>query len=205
MEKKPSVGIVAPRMLNYDLSLQCTCRHFPTLWNKFCSAVALNKFFPASQIFSSEQMFYFKHDVTRDIEVIAGCFLMVRRKAFETVGYLDEQFFMYAEDMDWCKRFWQAGWSVVYFPEAESVHYGGASSANEPLRFSIAQEKALFAYWKKYHGKISVFALICITVLQHALRILSLEFMIKTKTEYKKEKKAQLNKHVSCLRALILE
>jgi len=202
IEKNPSIGMIGPRILNSDLSLQCTCRHFPSLWNNFCSAMGLNRLFPDSRISSGDQMFYFKHDAILSIEVLAGCFLMVRRDAFEQVGYLDDQFFMYAEDIDWCKRFHRAGWQIVFFPEAEAIHYGGASSANSPLRFSVAQEKSLFQYWAKHHGTISRFALFCIIILQHTLRIISESLLYVFKPTTRAKNQLQLQKHFSCLRSL---
>ena len=65
------------------------------------------------------------------------------------VGLLDESFFMYGEDMDWCKRFWDTGWKVVFVPTAQAVHYGGASAANAPLRFYVEKQQSDMQYWKK--------------------------------------------------------
>lgn len=202
IEKNPSIGIIGPRILNSDLSIQCTCRRFPSLWNNLCSAMALSRLFTNSQIFSGEEMFYFKHDVILGVNALSGCFLMVRREAFEKVGYLDDQFFMYSEDIDWCKRFWQAGWQLVFFPDAESIHYGGASSANTPLRFSVELEESLFQYWTKHHDKFSSYVLFCILVLQHTLRILPEILLYFFKPAARRKRKLQLQKHLSCLRAL---
>jgi hypothetical protein len=147
-------------------------------------------------------MFYFKHDAILSVEVLAGCFLMVRREAFEQVGYLDDQFFMYAEDIDWCKRFHRAGWQIVFFPEAEAIHYGGASSANSPLRFSVAQEKSLLQYWAKHNSTISRIAFFYIIILQHTLRIISESLLYVFRPSTRAQRKLQLQKHFSCLNAL---
>lgn len=202
IEQNPSIGVIAPRMLNGDLSLQYTCRRFPSIWNLFCSAMALNRIFPNTPFFSSDQMFYFKHDVVRQIEVIAGCFLMVRRQACEQVGLLDDQFFMYAEDMDWCKRFWTAGWQIVYFPMAESIHYGGGSSKNEPIRFSVAQEKSLFQYWRKHHGRLSCAGLYAISILQHLMRITAETLKCAIRPQSRIAGKEKIKKHIKCIGAL---
>jgi GT2 family glycosyltransferase len=202
IEKDPSIGILAPRILNSDLSVQCTCRRFPSLWNNLCFALGLNRIFPGSKVVSSEQMFYFKHDVVKDVEVVSGCFMVVRRKAFEQVGYLDHQFFIYAEDVDWCKRFWEANWRVVFFPGAEAIHYGGASSANAPVRFSAAQEKARAQYWVKHHGPLSVFVFYFIVIAKHGIRILAECVKLVFKPSLRNMNKDLLHKHASCLRAL---
>lgn len=203
IEKNPAIGIIGPRILNSDLTIQCNCRHFPSLWNIFCSATALYRIFPNSQRFSGEQMFYFKYDVIRSVDVLSGCFLLVRREAVEQVGYLDDQFFMYSEDVDWCKRFWQAGWQVVFLPHAESIHYGGASAANSPLRFSVELEGSLFQYWTKHHSKLSRILLFCLLVLQHTLRILPVAFLYIFKPSTRKAKLLQLQTHLNCLQALL--
>src|SRR5665648_483189 len=129
MDQQPEIGVTAPNILNSDLTLQYSCRCFPSLWNNFCPAIGLNKLFPKSKAVSGEEMFFFKHDRICEVDVLSGCFLMVRRKALEQVGPLDEQFFIYSEDIDWCRRFCDADWEIVFFPEAKAIHYGGGSSS----------------------------------------------------------------------------
>src|SRR5208283_2298136 len=106
LEQHPDVGNVGPRVLNRDMTLQSTCRRFPTLWNNFCEASGLSKVFRGSRFFSGEHMFFFPHDRELDVNVLVGCFWMVRKETFKDVGMLDEDFFIYAEDVDWCRRCW---------------------------------------------------------------------------------------------------
>ena len=202
IEKSPTIGILGPKVLNADLSLQSSCRHFPSLWNNFCSALALNKIFPASKVFSGEHMFYFKHDKIKKVNVLVGCFLMVRRSACEQVGLLDEQFFMYAEDIDWCKRFWRAGWEVVFFPYAQAIHYRGASSFNSPIRFSVEQEKSLLKFWEKHHNKPAQLTIFFILILQHILRILSGSLLYLTKKSVRMNVALRIEMNITCLRSL---
>lgn len=152
MDAKQSVGMAGPRILNSDLSLQMSCRHFPTVWNNICQAIGLNKLFPKSSFFSESLMKYWPHDTIQKVDVLSGCFWMIRRQAIETVGLLDEDFFFYGEDIDWCKRFHDAGWSVMFNPGAEAIHLGGASSSNAPIRFYLEMQKADLQYWRKHHG-----------------------------------------------------
>ncbi len=70
-------------------------------------------------------------------------FWFVRRKAMDEVGLLDEDFFFYGEDIDWCRRFRDAGWEVVFYPEAETIHFGGASSGNAPVRFYLEMQEPI--------------------------------------------------------------
>ena len=155
MERHPAVGILGPQILNSDLTIQPSCKSFPTLWNCFCRTMALDSFFPKTRFFKGEFMTYWSHNTLSAVDIIVGCFWMVRRIAIDEVGLLDERFFIYSEDKDWCKRFHEKGWEVIYFPDAKVIHYGGASSANEPIRFYLEMQKANLQYWEKHHGSIS--------------------------------------------------
>lgn len=202
IEKSPTIGILGPKILNADLSLQSSCRQFPSLWNNFCYALGLSRVFSDSKIFSGEHMFYFQHDKIKKVDVLVGCFLMVRRSAFEQVGFLDEQFFIYAEDVDWCKRFWKADWEVVFFPDAQAIHYRGASSSNSPLQFSLEQEKSSLKYWKKHHSKPARITIFFIIILKHILRILSGSLLYLTKPSIRMKIAPQIEQHIRCLRSL---
>ena len=141
MNEHPEIGMLGPQILDSNGNIQRSCMGFPTLWNTSCRALALDTLFPKSKLFGGYMMTFWPHDSIRDVNVINGCFWMVKREALDEVGLLDERFFIYAEDKDWCKRFWDAGWKVVYFPEAKAIHYGGASSSNAPIKFHIEMQK----------------------------------------------------------------
>lgn len=154
LENHPAIGILGPKILSPDLQVQRSCMAFPTLWNSLCRALALDSLFPGSKRFGGYLMTYFAHDSIRQVDIINGCCWLVRRAALTRVGLLDEQFFMYGEDMDWCRRFHQAGWQVVFYPHAQIIHYGGASSAQLPVKFYIEMRRANLQYAQKYHSKI---------------------------------------------------
>ena len=92
--------------------------------------------FPRAGWFSGEHMLYFAHDRRREVDVLVGCLLMVRRAALVTVGLLDERFFIYSEDVDWCQRFGTDGWKIMFSPEGRATHRGRSSSSRDPQRFS---------------------------------------------------------------------
>ncbi len=178
------VGLAGPKILNADRSLQSSCRRFPSLWNNFCESVGLFRMFPRTSFFSTEHMLCFPHDRIVDADVLVGCFWMIRREALESVGLLDEDFFIYAEDLDWCRRCWNAGWRVSFFPEAQAIHYRAASSANDPARFAIEQQRAVLHYWDKYHswaGRFGIrgilfsryFVRYLLSVISHRVRVVS--------------------------------
>ena len=153
LDTHPRVGMAAPRILNADGSLQPSCRRFPRVWNSICEMLALPNLFPRSPIFGGTFMHWWPHDGERRVEVLSGCFWAARREAVDEVGLLDESYFIYGEDIDWCKSFHQGGWDVVFFPGAEAIHFEGASSSNAPVRFYVEMQKARLQYWRKHHGR----------------------------------------------------
>jgi GT2 family glycosyltransferase len=170
LDQNPKVGNVGPRVLNPDMSMQSTCRRSPTLWNNFCSATGLATKFKKSRIFAGEHMFYFAHDRTLPVDVLVGCFSMIRREAFNDVGLLDEDLFMYGDDVDWCRRCWKAGWQVVFFPGAKAIHDRGKITAPYPVRFAVAQQKSVLHYWRKHHSFWGVMGIRTIIFFHHVAR-----------------------------------
>jgi GT2 family glycosyltransferase len=171
MDKNPSVGMSGPRILNPDHTLQHNCFHFPSIRNNLSQALGLNKLFPKSPFFSEQIMKYWPHDCERRVDALNGCFLMVRRKAIDEVGLLDEDFFFYGEDIDWCRQFRDSGWEVVFYPEAATIHFGGASSSNAPVKFYLEMQKADLQYWRKHHGRLGQSVYWMIILLRQLVRL----------------------------------
>jgi GT2 family glycosyltransferase len=203
LDQHPDVGNVGPRVFNPDMTQQSTCRRFPNLWNNFCSATALATAFKNSRIFAGEHMWFFRHDRTLPVDVLVGCFWMARREAFEAAGLLDEDFFVYGEDVDWCRRCWNAGWQVVFFPGAQAIHARGGASAAQPVSSAVVQQKSILHYWSKHHGSLGVLGIRSILVFHHFLRY---TFAVLAGFGHFRERaQNELRKHVSgaCLRDLL--
>jgi GT2 family glycosyltransferase len=115
-------------------------------------------------------MFYFPHDRTLPVDVIVGCFSMIRRETFDEVGLLDDNLFMYGDDVDWCRRCWNAGWQVVFYPGAQAIHDRGKITAAYPVRFAVAQQKSVLYYWRKHHGFWGEMGIRAITFSRHSIR-----------------------------------
>ncbi|MBF6650739.1 glycosyltransferase family 2 protein [Methylobacter sp. BlB1] len=152
LDDHPDIGMVGPRVTGGDGNLQRTCRKMPTFWNTVCRILVLDRIFPDWQIFSGFEVPYSSYDKYMEAEVLSGCFCVARKKAVDEVGGMDERFFFYAEDIDWCKRFRDAGWKLMFVPEATATHFGGGSTANAPFRYSIEILRATLKYWRKHHG-----------------------------------------------------
>ncbi len=152
MESHPQAGLIGPHVLGRDGKLQRTCRRLPSVWSTVCESFGLDTAFANHAAFSGREMRHWKQDQTAEVEVLSGCFWLARRTAVERVGGLDERFFFYAEDVDWCKRFRDARWQTWYVNEATATHFGGGSSSNAPARYCVEMLRANLTYWKKYHG-----------------------------------------------------
>jgi N-acetylglucosaminyl-diphospho-decaprenol L-rhamnosyltransferase len=125
----PDAAVIGPRLLNTDGTLQRSVRGFPTLWRLATEYFFLRKLAPGSRALNAFYGSRFAHDEVREAEFLMGACLLVRRLAADTVGLFDEDFFMFSEETDWCYRFRQAGWKVLFFPGAEFVHVGGATTS----------------------------------------------------------------------------
>jgi N-acetylglucosaminyl-diphospho-decaprenol L-rhamnosyltransferase len=128
-DEHPEAAVVGPKLLNPDGSLQRSVRGFPTLWRLATEYFFLRKLAPGTRALNAFYAARFGHDEVREAEFVMGACLLVRREAADTVGLFDEDFFMFSEETDWCYRFRQAGWKVLFFPGAEFVHVGGATTS----------------------------------------------------------------------------
>jgi GT2 family glycosyltransferase len=136
-----------------------------------CQALSLHHAFPRIPLFAGREMNHWDHGNEADVEVISGCFWVARKQAIDEIGGLDERFFFYAEDVDWCKRFRDAGWRVMLQPAATATHFGGGSSINAPLKYSVELHRANLAYWSKHHGAAGMAFYYLISLLHHATRL----------------------------------
>jgi N-acetylglucosaminyl-diphospho-decaprenol L-rhamnosyltransferase len=127
----PRVAVVGPRLRNLDGSLQRSVRGFPTLWRLATEYLFLRKLAPRSRALNAFYAGDFAHDSTREADFLMAACYLVRREAVDEVGYFDERYFMFSEEVDWRYRFHEARWSVVFLPEAETVHVGGATWKRE--------------------------------------------------------------------------
>jgi len=171
LQARPDLAVAGPRVQGHDGKLQRSCRKLPTLWNTLCRTLALDRCLPEHPWFCGYELPSRAHETGGEVEVISGCFCVVRRSAVDEVGGFDERFFFYGEDLDWCKRFGDAGWKLALLPGATATHFGGGSSGRAPIKYSIEILRATLAYWKKHHGALGQFACRALLILHHGLRL----------------------------------
>jgi GT2 family glycosyltransferase len=157
MDQHPRVGLAGPKLLNPDSSVQDSCYRFPAWYIPILRRTPLGSLPRFRKNLRSYLMRDFSHAENVTVDWLLGAFLIARADAIATVGLLDERFFLYFEDVDWCRRFWSAGWEVMYVADVHVVHYHKRESAENP------SFRGLFAFptrihirsWYRYFAKYS--------------------------------------------------
>jgi len=152
MDDHLQVGALGPQLLNPDGSIQSSRRHFPTLATAFLESTVLQQWFPRNRATRRYYITDRPDDEVQKVDWITGACLLVRRETVEQVGLLDEGFFMYSEELDWCRRMKAQGWKVIYLPTARVVHHGAQSSEQVKSFQHIQFQRSKIRYFRKHHG-----------------------------------------------------
>jgi N-acetylglucosaminyl-diphospho-decaprenol L-rhamnosyltransferase len=151
MDAHSEIGIIGPRLVLPDGTLDRACRRsLPTPEVAMWRMIGFSKLFPKSRRFGRYNMTYLDEHETTEVGSLVGAFMMLRREAIERVGLMDEQFFMYGEDLDWCKRVAEAGWKIVYYPEVTVLHVKRAAS-RQSRRASLEFVRAFLLFYNKHY------------------------------------------------------
>ena len=145
----PEVGIVGPKLLNPDGSLQLSCRRFPNPLAALFRNTPLGRLFPNNRFTREYLMADFEHDVPREVDWVSGAALLARGELVERIGGLDPEFFMFCEDVDWCWRAWKAGYKVVYLPSSTITHAIGRSTDKVPNRMIGRFHRSMWRFYRK--------------------------------------------------------
>lgn len=148
-ERHPRAAVVGPSLENPDGSLQRSVRGFPTLWRLATEYLYLRKLGPRTRLLNAFYGAGFDHESERRVECVMGACLLVRRAAVDEVGPPDASFFLFSEEVDWCYRFAQVGWTTVFTPEARCVHVGGASHGGRLFHENL---RGHLRFFLKHHG-----------------------------------------------------
>lgn len=153
LQSHPDVGGLGPMLLNPDESVQSSRRRFPTLATGLLESTWLAGLAPGVM-----RRYYAQDladDETADVDWVMGASLLVRREAAAQIGGMDEAYFMYSEELDWCRRIKDNGWRIVYLPAARVVHHVGKSSEQAVTARHIHFNRAKLRYFRKYHGRFA--------------------------------------------------
>jgi hypothetical protein len=152
LEAHPRTAAAGPKLVNPDGSLQYSCRRFPRLGAGLFRKTPLGWLLPGSRYVREYLLADWDHAEAREVDWVSGAAICLRREAWEEVGPLDEGFFMYCEDVDWCLRAWKAGWRIAYVPEAVIVHAIGRSSDLAPRRMILEFHRSMIRFYYKHYA-----------------------------------------------------
>jgi len=150
-KEHPEAGIIGPKLLNPDGSLQFSCRRFPNPVAAAFRNTVLGRIFPNNRYVREYLMQDWPHDLPREVDWLSGAALFARGEVVDKVGVLDDTLFMFCEDVDWCKRTWQAGWKVVYVPQAVITHAIGRSTDRVANKMIVRFHRSMFRYYLKHN------------------------------------------------------
>ena len=159
-DNTPDAGAAGCKILNPDGSFSIDSRHsIPSPMTAIWKMLGLNRLFPKSKIFGRYNMTYLDPDETSQVDAISGSFMMIRRKVYHKIGGLDNDYFMYCEDIDFCYRISQEGWNIYYVPETSIIHYKGESTKKNKIDNVINFNRSLYLFYKKHfqHHYLSFF------------------------------------------------
>jgi len=154
MDAHPEAGAAGCKILNPDGTLQLSSRRgFPTPLTAFCKMSGLSWLFPKHPVIARYNMTYLDPEEISEVEVLSGSCMMVRKKTMDQVGLLDEDYFMYGEDIDWCFRMHAAGWKIYYAPTTEIIHFKGESGRAEQMwvRYRFYEAMSIFVHKHMQH------------------------------------------------------
>jgi hypothetical protein len=173
LDQHPRCGIAAPRIHNPDGSLEYSARaypdHFAFLFNRYS---LLSRLFPRNPWTRRYLLLDWDHESPRSVDWVSGAAMLVRRDAVARVGGMDETFFMFNEDVDWCRRMNLAGWSVDYVPTAELVHHVGASLGGVADRVILERHRGMIHYFRKHHPAPAAVDAVAATLIMARARLL---------------------------------
>ena len=152
-ESHPEAWCVGPKILNTDGSLQRTGVRFPTFWNVTVETLMVDRIFPRSRIFGRQRELFTDPDTPRSVEYLQGSCLLIPARVFDTVGLLDDAYFMFFEESDFCYRIRESGGSVWYVPDAVITHHGGSGEGHYSEKKILYYHRGLLRFVKKYYPR----------------------------------------------------
>ena len=150
MDRNPDVGLAGGALTNPDGSIQKTSkRKFPTPWSSMARTVGVHRLNVRNGPMSDFDLARVESGETEIVEAISGALMFVRGSALARVGLLDEGYFLHCEDLDWCKRFWDAGYKVAYVPSARALHYKGGSGRGPRVVWHL--HRGMIRFYRKHY------------------------------------------------------
>ncbi len=171
MDAHPEVGVVGPKLVRPDGSLDLACRRtFPTPLSAAYHYLGLARRFPKNPRFARYNLTYLDPGRAAEVDSVSGAFMLVRRDAAQRTNFFDEDYFMYGEDLDWAYRIKQAGWKVIYQPDVVVLHHKGRATRQRSTRMIIEFHRAMVIFYRKHYAERQPIMLSAMVVCVVALR-----------------------------------
>ena len=171
LDEHPDVGVVGPQLRFGDGTIQSSRRRFPSVWTGFFESTWLQPYAPKPLL----EHFYVEDKADYElceVDWVMGAALVTRREIVDQIGGMDPEYFMYSEELDWCRRIKAAGWRVFYLPAAQIIHYQGKSSEQASTARHINFNRAKLRYFRRYHGSAAAAFLRLTLLLNFAVQLL---------------------------------
>lgn len=148
------IGVLGCQVWINEQEIQQTCFSFPSLSGLLFQETGLRRLFPRSHFLGRSNYGWWDRRNQMDVDVVSGMYMLVRRKAVNQVGLMDEDYFVYAEETDWCYRFWKAGWRCTFTTEAQIIHLDGGSKSTAQISVNmfVQMQKSMLIFYRKQRG-----------------------------------------------------
>ena len=182
MTLNKNIGCITPKIVNSNGQLQISCkRSLPTIKNSFYKFTKLDKIFSNNEIISEYNLLHLDEDKIAQVDVISGAFMLIKSDVIHKVGKFDEDFYLYGEDIDYCKRMKLHNFKIIYFPLAKAIHYKGKSAESHPFAAVYHFHSSMIKYFKKYRNennswKFSFYLIIVFITIKKYLSYLNLVY-----------------------------
>jgi len=151
LNNEPTIAAIAPQLITPNGQVQFSCRTLPKYSDLFYEIFRLSVIFPKSKVFGRWKMKYFEHQSERFVEQPMAAALMVKRDVLEKIDYLDERFFMFFNDVDLCKKIYDVGYKILFFPKAKIYHKIGVSILKNRVKMIRVWNEDCLKYFQKHH------------------------------------------------------
>ena len=173
LEIYPDIGILGVKIIKDNGKLDLPCkRSFPTLVNVFFQSTGLAFLFPQNKIFGNYYLSYLTENKIHEVDCLMGAFMLIKKEVIDEIGYIDERFYMYGEDIDFCYRAKKRGWKIVYYPKVSITHHHGGTTRQKGISSLWLFHYAMYQYYQKHFASTSFLLINLITYLAILLRFL---------------------------------
>jgi len=194
MDRNPATGVLGCKLTCPDGSMQASARMLPSALNKILHVTGLAARFPKSPFFGRVDYTWWNHSEPRSVGWVVGAYFLIRASMTKEVGFIDERYFLYFEEIDYCLAVRKAGWDVVFYPYAEVVHLGGQSAVatDQPVsgrgrQLNPTRVKSEYRYWRKFHGWSRVLTVAAIEFFWDLIVLLKNGFANSAKAQHKRK------------------